>query len=167
MPGKDNKIYYCPDCGKKLIGRVNKNGEPRWKRCFACSRKAMDVSMEHNSHWKGGRIKDDKGYIRVMLAKNSPYISMANGVGYVAEHRLVMAIKLGRCLLRSELVHHINGIRDDNRPENLEILSRGNHSLRTMYCDKCELKKEIRLLRWQMKEQSEQIRLLTSKLMGV
>lgn len=63
----------------------------------------------------------DRGYIVVF----EPMHPNARKDGYVAEHIKVMAAKLGRPLERFEEVHHKNGIRHDNRPENLELWARG------------------------------------------
>ncbi|MEW5956635.1 MAG: HNH endonuclease signature motif containing protein [Chloroflexota bacterium] len=71
--------------------------------------------------WRGGRVKK-YGYIYVKVYPNHPfYKSMANSMGYIAEHRLVMAEHLGRPLESTEVVHHKNGIKTDNRIENLEL----------------------------------------------
>lgn len=47
--------------------------------------------------------------------------------GYVREHRLVAEKKIDRRLLKSEIVHHINGKTLDNRPENLEVMDKRIH----------------------------------------
>lgn len=115
-----------------------------------------------------GRHKTGQGYVRLLILDNNPYIAMARPDGYVLEHRLVMAQALGRCLLAQEIVHHKNGIKDDNRLENLELFpASGKHSVVNNTCKNCSLRKEIRLLHWQIKEQSEQIRNLSAKVMGV
>lgn len=49
------------------------------------------------------------------------YMMLVTEKGVKSEHRLIMESKLGRLLARGESVHHINGVRNDNRPENLEL----------------------------------------------
>ena len=79
---------------------------------------------DKNYFWTGGRYKCVHGYIHVW----KPDHLNCTKKGYVREHRLVMEEHLGRLLEKREIVHHINGIRDDNRIENLQLFnSRNEH----------------------------------------
>lgn len=94
---KDDSNYKsCKDCGKRI--------QIKSKTCIIC----------HNK--KNLRI------VPIELKKKSlthnGYFRYSNGI---FEHRLVMEKKLGRKLLKGENVHHINGIKTDNRAENLEL----------------------------------------------
>jgi len=74
-------------------------------------------AMENNTFWRGGRMTDEDGYILVKCPEH-PH---KDRHGYVREHRLVMEQMLSRYLLPTEVVHHKNGLKFDNSPENLEV----------------------------------------------
>ncbi len=82
---------------------------------------------EASSRWKGGRRENAQGYMRIKLGPDHPFYSMTDENGYVLEHRLVMAEQLGRPLRQDEIVHHLNRKKDDNRPENLQLLVEHHH----------------------------------------
>lgn len=88
-----------------------------------------------NNRWAGG--KRHGKYVEVWIAEDHRFACMRRPNGSVTEHRLVMAEHLGRPLLSTETVHHINGDRYDNRLDNLQ-LRQGNHGPGVvMRCIKC------------------------------
>jgi len=114
LPGhtKSGVMYECLcDCGRKHVSsRKNLTGGET--NSCGCRRKGV-----FHSKWKGGRSLDGCGYVRV-YCPNHPRTQ--NG-RYVREHVLAMERKLGRYMFPEETVHHKNGVRDDNRIENLEL----------------------------------------------
>ncbi len=132
---KDGKHKYifaeCPICTKQRW--VTFRGDPKgYKlRCQPCFAK-QSIGVEH-PNWKGGRVHRTEGYIGVRVYPEDFFYSMADASGYVAEHRLVMAKLLNRCLLPWEIIHHKNGDRTDNRCENLQLLpARTYHMIDTL-----------------------------------
>ena len=79
--------------------------------------KAASVKGAASYKWKGGILKTSSGYLRVHVPDH-PHRDKDNRV---AQHRLVMEEMLGRYLEPTERVHHKNGDKKDNRPENLEL----------------------------------------------
>ncbi len=112
--------HACVDCGKVRWVMLRPNGVPAHTRCQHCA------SLDHRNHWKTGRV-NDHGYIDIHIDKSDFFYEMANHAGYIPEHRLVMAKFLGRNLHSWEIVHHKNHIRDDNRIENLQLVSDDRH----------------------------------------
>jgi len=97
----------------------------RWMKKFNIKRRTISEAIRGKNHpnWKGGKIRMRGEYI-LIYKPNHP---RANCQSYVFKHRLVMEKKLGRYLTKDEIVHHQNGIKDDNSPENLFLETRNTH----------------------------------------
>jgi len=141
----------CEICGRERWVFLYK-GNPKSPKCKLCSdrinaengrghvRKRVWKPNSYNLH----------GYIYTKLRPDDFFFKMASANGYVAEHRLIVAKHLKRCLLQWEIVHHKNGIRYDNRIENLQLLpNAGTHDtmitrlVRKLTLENEELKKRI------------------------
>lgn len=72
-----------------------------------------------NGQWKGGRSVASNGYVLLRVGVGH---HLADVRGYAYEHRIVAEKKIGRRLLPSEQVHHIDGDKKNNSPDNLDVL---------------------------------------------
>lgn len=182
--GKHRRCKYiwraCIDCGKEwwvLYSMI----ERRSGRCRSCAGKRYIHPIGSKSpKWGGGRCTDIRGYISVWLSPSNFFAPMRTKKGNVLEHRLIVAKSLGRNLHPWEEVHHKGtkfprGSKEDkadNRIENLEIMTKGNHAAehnkgyRDGYAKGLtdgrnkqieELRQEIKLVQFQNKQLLEKI----------
>jgi len=153
-----------------------------WHACVTCGAERWVILIAgraKNLHCGScGQMRDDcrqfrkDGYILVKLRPDNFYYIMAHSRDYVMEHRLIMAHHLGRCLQPWELVHHKDGNKSNNKFSNLKLTTKGSHIIehskgyRDGYAKGLidgrlkqieELKREIRLLQWQLKEVRKEV----------
>lgn len=136
-----NRSCYAAWMAANLTGeraaRYGKGHTLASRRKMADSQRAKGRTGPKATNWRGGKYRSN-GYIQVKVSslpasEQILFASMAsrNDHNYIPEHRLVVARSLGRPLLPTEIVHHHNGVKDDNRLENLELHeSNGAHRMK-------------------------------------
>jgi len=110
-----------PEVTSKKISEAIKAQYRNGQRC---------IDGPNNPSWKGGRIlSHSAGYVRIKLAKDDPFRPMADARGYIYEHRLIVAKRLGRLLTHEETVHHDNVAKSENHYSDLMLFPNlGSHA---------------------------------------
>lgn len=117
------QLRKCIYCIKPVVQYVYRG---RFKGYRKTCKDHCDFGMRKgplNKQWKGGKTKR-QGYVYILDQEKYHRGGMSR---YTGEHTLVAQKKYRRKVGKDELVHHLNGIRDDNRPENLVIIKRKGH----------------------------------------
>jgi hypothetical protein len=160
---KYHKFIYskCEVCGLQRWS-ILKHGKPESAICNHCKWHGRKGS-NHPNWIDTERRHNFRGYVMIRLSPDDFFYPSCSRRGWVFEHRLVMAKSLGRNLHLWEIVHHKNHIRDDNRIENLQLVSDDKHKQFTaleLKIDRLlnkqdELMKEIKLLRFENRQLKE------------
>lgn len=116
-----NPEKECTYCKKNFHPKSNKKAKYCSKKCANLGRrgKSFKPDMKTREILGKHRVVSGGGYI----------FKMVSGHKYKPEHRLIAEKTLGRKLDKNEVVHHINGNKQDNRPENLQVMTRREHLL--------------------------------------
>jgi len=133
--GGNARYVKCPICGLErwICHRRQRKNPPPIEPIKLCPKCRMNRWLEKRDYhrdghplWKGGRNKTRFGYIRI-FAPDHPRANLPHSP-YVFEHILVWEKAHNQSLPKGWVIHHINGIKDDNRLKNLLAMSRNGHS---------------------------------------
>ncbi|MES2367480.1 MAG: HNH endonuclease [Pseudomonadota bacterium] len=119
MTGHPSEMTKCITCGTQ----VWKDWRKKTVKCRKCHHAAIKKDPTLHGSYKTGKHLDSRGYITIVA--RDAFKLMKNG--RVFEHRYLMEKHLGRRLRGNEHVHHINGIKTDNRFENLQLMNARSH----------------------------------------
>lgn len=129
------RINIAKYCSKKCYS-ISSKGKQAWNK----GKKGL--AGDKHGMWKGGVTYHERGYRRIW----NPTHPFADQSGYVREHRLVMEKSIGRYLLPTEIVHHINHIKTDNRIENLILYSSNSEHISSEWKSKRRGERELSLV---------------------
>ena len=154
VPATDNPrnnirwVKVLCKCGREKEMKVHDVQRSKYHGlCFNCAAIYFVPRGPKHSDWTGGIFITQLGYRHINKNSLSPEELELFGCmvqpkrPYIPEHRLVMARHLGRPLLRSEVIHHINKIKDDNRIENLMLVDPHEHPEQELISAHTEIKR--------------------------
>jgi len=111
----------CKQCGKDFRVVPNRINTAKFCSVKCCCNHRSQLPTGLQPQYKGKKYICTRGYIAIRVNKKT-----------VKEHRYIMEQHIGRPLKKNEIVHHINGIRNDNRIENLKIMINSEHDKMNM-----------------------------------
>lgn len=115
--------YACRRCGVKIRPRSEVCGHPLTDETKHKLSEIAKQRCPHGPNWKGG-IRHAGGYIEIRM----PSHPRATKDGYVRQHILVWEQVHNKALPDGWVIHHLNGIKSDNRPNNLLAMPKQKHS---------------------------------------
>jgi len=165
-------LHKCVECGAERMIQKGCKKTPKFTGlCYHCNMARLYEQRRNRPINQRPTTKRSDGYLEVHLPENHWCRPMATkSKGSILVHRLVMAEHLGRLLEPWEIVHHVNGIKDDNRPENFELTTKSQHpmSYEDGYIKGFKdgittrdkgVEKQLKLLRWQILELTKSLQI--------
>jgi hypothetical protein len=139
-------LCKCDNCNKEFVSKLSEQTRRNKKHHFCCKncfldgriiseksriisrqniQKLLYLKRELNPHWKNGITKNQKGYLQILMPNHPNNIN-----GYILLHRYIMEQSLKRYLIKEEVVHHIDGNKNNNDVENLMLFKNGGEHTR-------------------------------------